>query len=331
MLVDIINEQVKTEQVTLIVINNLSDKALIDKIDNKVKVIQIGRKEKSRNPLPILKLNSFLFTYKLNIIHCHNHSIIRMIILKKKTVFTAHSMHLPTQEFKYYKKVFAISNAVKNDIEQRSKIKPVLVYNGIKTEDIRYKENYNYDTFRIVQIGRLDHTIKGQHILLEALKMLINDKGFKNINVDFIGTGQDLNYLQNLVRDYQLDNYVTFLGIRDRAYIYEHLKDYDLFVQPSLYEGFGLTIVEAMAAKVPVLVADIDGPAEIIENGRYGFLFNVGNSEDCARSIIDIISTYGSNEIKEKINAAYTRVCKLFNIDVMVAALRDTYLDINKS
>ena len=86
-----------------------------------------------------------------------------------------------------------------------------------------------------------------------------------------------------------------------------------------------------MIAKVPVLSSNIDGPAEIIENGSYGFLFRVGNSEDCARSIFDIISTYGSNEIKEKINAAYTRACKLFNIDVMVDTLRYTYLDINKS
>lgn len=331
MLVDIMNKQVKKEQVTLIVINNLINKELIDRIDNKVKVIPIGRKENSRNPLPILKLNCLLIKHKPDVIHCHNESIIRIILFKNKSVFTAHSMRLSTRNLKYYKKVLAISHAVKTDIEGRSTIKAILVYNGIDTNCIKQKSNYNIDTFRIVQIGRLDHTIKGQNVLLEALNLLVHVHGINNINVDFIGVGKCLEFLQNLARSYQIENYVNFLGIKDRSYIYEHLRDYDLLLQPSFYEGFGLTIVEAMIAKVPVLSSNIDGPAEIIENGSYGFLFRVGNSEDCARSIFDIISTYGSNEIKEKINAAYTRACKLFNIDVMVDTLRDTYLDINKS
>lgn len=329
MLVDVMNEQVKNEQVTLVVINNLINKNLIDKIDNKVKVILIGRKEKSRNPLRILKLNCLLLKHKPDVIHCHNEAIIKVIFFKKKTVFTAHSMHIPINNFKHYKKVFAISNAVKTDIEQRSNIKPVLVYNGIKIDGIKHKSNYNFDTFRIVQVGRLDHTIKGQHVLLDALKILAHNKGIKNINIDFIGEGKSLDYLQNLVSDYQLESYVNFLGIKDRAYIYSHLKDYDLFVQSSLYEGFGLTVAEAMAAKLPVLVSDIDGPAEIIDNGRYGFLFRCGDSEDCARSILDIIRIYGSNEFMEKINAAHSRVSRFFNIDAMVQSLEKFYLETN--
>jgi glycosyltransferase involved in cell wall biosynthesis len=326
MLVDIINEQIKAHQVTLIIINNLVNKALIDKISNGVKVILLGRKEKSRNPLSILKLNYLLVKEKPEVIHCHNESIIRIILSRNKAVFTAHSMQLSTRNLKYYKKVLAISQAVKTDVEGRSNIKPILVYNGINNNLIKRKTNYYLNTFRIVQIGRLDHSIKGQHVLLDALNRLVHARGINNINVDFIGEGKSLEFLQNLARSYQLENHVNFLGIKDRSYIYEHLKDYDLFVQPSLHEGFGLTVIEAMSAKVPVLVADIDGPAEIIENGRYGFLFSVGNSDDCAKAIIDIINTYGSNEIMEKINSAYTRATKLFNIDVMVHTLLNIYL-----
>jgi glycosyltransferase involved in cell wall biosynthesis len=328
MLVDVVNEQVKTHQVTLIIINSLVNKALTDKINNKVKVIFIGRKEKSRNPLPILKLNCLLMKESPAVIHCHNESIIKIIPWKKKSVFTAHSLRIPTDNFRYYKRVIAISESVKSDIEQRSNIKPILVYNGIKTDSVKQKSDYAFNTFDIVQVGRLDHKIKGQTVLLEALKVLVHEKGIKNINVDFIGEGGSLEYLQKLVRDYQLINHVHFLGIRDRDYIYEHLKDYSLFVQPSFYEGFGLTVVEAMAAKVPVLVSDIDGQAEIIDRGRYGYLFRCGDSKDCAKSILNIINTYGKKQIMEKINAAHIHACKYFNIDIMVQNLGKIYSDI---
>ena len=57
-----------------------------------------------------------------------------------------------------------------------------------------------------------------------------------------------------MVVELNLEKHVRFLGNQSREYVYSHLKDYDLFVQPSRFEGFGLTVAEAMAACVPVLV-----------------------------------------------------------------------------
>jgi len=328
MLDDVINEQVKKHQVTIIIINNITDKSLIEKIDAKVKVVLLGRKVKSRNIFPILKLNCNLLKIRPDVIHCHNHFIIKMITLKSKAVFTAHVMHIPTLNLKYYKRVIAMSNAVKEDIEQRSNIKPVLIYNGVRTQDIVCKYNYSFNIFRILQIGRLEHMIKGQNILLEALQIMVYDKNIKNIHVDFLGAGQSLEYLQNLESDYQLEDHITFLGSKDRAYIYEHLKDYNLLVQPSLYEGFGLTIVEAMAAKVPVLVSDIDGPAEIVDRGHYGYLFKSKDATDLAKNIMHLMRIQGSDEFMKKINAAHIRAFKLFNISEMIKALENIYFEI---
>ncbi|MBN1186141.1 MAG: glycosyltransferase family 4 protein [Bacteroidales bacterium] len=325
MLVDIINEQSKTNPTTIVIINNVIDKTLINKIESRVKVFSIGRKERCRNPLPILKLNYLLLKIQPDVIHCHNESIAKIIFFKKKIVFTAHSMNVPTNNLSRYNKVFAISNAVKNDIEKRSNIKPFLIYNSVRTNDIICKNDYSFKIFRIVQIGRLEHSIKGQNILLEALKVLVYNKGIQNINVDFIGIGNSLDYLKNLTKDYKLEKHVKFLGLRDRSYIYEHLKDYNLLIQPSLHEGFGLTIVEAMAAKVPVLVSDIGGPKEIVDKGRFGFLFKSGNCVDCANKILQIIREYGSNQLVENINAAHTYVSKYFNINNMIKILNKEY------
>ena len=59
-----------------------------------------------------------------------------------------------------------------------------------------------------------------------------------------------------------------------------------MFVQPSRYEGFGLTVAEAIAACLPVLVSDIEGPMEIIENGKYGMHFRAADATDCANKIL---------------------------------------------
>ena len=76
-----------------------------------------------------------------------------------------------------------------------------------------------------------------------------------------------------MVQNLHLENEVVFEGLKDQSWVYQNLCNYDLFIQPSRYEGFGLTVAEAIAAKVPVLVSNIEGPLEIIDGGRLGMSF----------------------------------------------------------
>ena len=84
-----------------------------------------------------------------------------------------------------------------------------------------------------------------------------------------------------------------------------------MFVQPSIYEGFGLTVAEAMAAKIPVLVSENQGPLEIIDNGKYGYYFKNGDANDCADKIINIIE---QGVDKNLIEAAYNRVEENYSV-----------------
>ena len=312
MLIDIINEQVKKEDVTLIIINDEISEKNLNNVNKDIKVILIRRKESSRNPVPIIKLNWYLFKLKPDVIHCHNHKAIQLLI-KKNAVLTVHDVKIPTYNFKYYKKLFAISEAVKKDIEKRANITPIVVYNGIRIDDIKQRENYEFDKVRIVQVSRLNHEKKGHHILLQALKILIQEKSIKNITVDFIGEGDSLKYLQSIVKENNLEKHINFLGLKDRKYVYNHLRDYNLLVQPSLYEGFGLTIAEAMAAKIPVLVSNIEGPMEIIDSGKYGFWFEKGDAECLAKSIKSIYEL-DESILTTKINNAYEFVKDNFSV-----------------
>jgi glycosyltransferase involved in cell wall biosynthesis len=319
MLVDIINEQVLKIDVNLVIINDSYNKELVQQIDNKIKVYFINRKEGSRNPFSVIKLNALLYYLNADILHCHNHNIIPLLlsIFRRKAVLTLHRMGIPTLYLNKFIKLFAISKAVKSDILERSNIISEVIYNGIHNDIIQVREKQTFvRIFKIVQIGRLDYAIKGQHLVIEAIHTL-KTQGLNNIQFDLIGTGNSELFLNELVIKYELEKQINFLGLRDRNYIYSHLKNYDLLIQPSLFEGFGLTIIEAMAAKIQVLVSDIDGPIEIIQNGKYGNFFQKGNAKQLAESIKNIIQSTNYDEQVRKLENAYEYAKQNFDVSIM--------------
>ena len=134
----------------------------------------------------------------------------------------------------------------------------------------------------------MEHGIKGQHLILKALHRLSSS----HISIDFIGDGSSYNYLKEVTRQLKLEKQVNFLGNCDIEWIYHHLCDYHLLVQPSISEGFGLTIAEGMAAGVPVLVSDLPAPLEIIDKGRQGYYFRHNDVDDLCRMLRYIIKHY---------------------------------------
>ena len=313
MLVDILNEQVKAAQVYFIIINSEINQNLLSDIDSRVQTICLGRKENSRNPWHFIKLNWLLLKWNPDIIHCHQQSIIKALFSRSKCILTIHSMDVITTNLHKYRRIFAISHAVKKDIERRSNCKPVLLYNGVQIDEIKKKDNFALTHgFGIVQVSRLVHNVKGQHVLLKAVQILVHEKKKKNLQVEFIGEGDSLTYLKNLAHEYELGDHVAFLGNMERKNIYNKLANYQLLVQPSLQEGFGLTIAEGMAAKIPVLISNIEGPMEVIGNGKFGTSFRGGNAQDCAEKIEEIMNNY--SEKIDKTHQAYTYVVETFDI-----------------
>lgn len=316
MLVDILNTQIKSTPVTLIVVNNSYNTTLLSKINKKVTIVFINRSKGSKNPYPVFKLNFLLLKNQFDVVHCHNHNIAPLIFpfLKKKLVLTVHDVGISDKYFRRYHKLFAISKIVKDDIFNRSGLHAILIYNGICAQLVQKKSKYeNYENFRILMISRLVHEKKGQHIVIEAIKLLKN-KGNNNVILDIIGEGPSESFLKKMIKKYHLGNQINMIGAQDRDFIYKHIKDYELLVQPSLFEGFGLTVAEGMAAKVPVLVSNIEGPMEIIENGKYGFYFEKENAENLAFQIEKIIKTYNKEGSRLKIVKAFDRVTREFDI-----------------
>ena len=319
MLVDMANEQqFLGHKIAIIVINESLEPSIVNRINENICLFRLDRKNRSKNLLHVIKLiKIFNIKFKADIIHSHDPQL--GFLLKCSSfipvLLTIHGPAFDTSQMKYYKKLIAISGAVKKDVESRSRNKCEIIYNGIKINSIKTRsEIFVPKDFNVILVGRLDTLVKGQDLLVKAAHHLVITKGLKNIKFFIVGEGSSRKSLEELIVSLELEGYIFLLGNKDREWIYGNLHNYDLFIQPSRMEGFGLTVAEAMAAKVPVIATDIEGPAEILEYGKHGILFENNNSEDLALSIEQAIHLYETGEIVKIIDSAYNHCLSNFNI-----------------
>ena len=121
---------------------------------------------------------------------------------------------------------------------------------------------------------------------------------------------------------------VSLLGRKDREYVYAHLCDYDMLILPSRSEGFGLTVVEAMCAKVPVMVSNLEGPMEVIDGGRLGYTFASDDVDDLSAGLCRFISEGPDMSI---IGKAYEFALKEFDINVTADKYMSMYKKVIRS
>lgn len=324
MLVDIVNEQVKTQDVAVFVVNCVVDEVLVNKLDKRVLLVLCNRKPGSKNPIPIMKLNRMMYTFHPDIIHCHEDKLTGLLFRNKTPlVRTIHNTHSSSKEYIRFESLCCISNAVQKYTVSQGYPDSVVVYNGIHLDHIPMCTAPAAKTGpkRIVCVGRL-HPMKGQPILIESANELINERGVKDFTIDFIGDGELRKELEELSIKYGVENHIRFLGSKPREWFYPKLKDYDLFVLPSVSEGFGLTLAEAVAARIPVLTCDLPGPMEVIAGGRYGQYFKTGDSHSLTNKIVDILQK--GSDIK-MIEDAWQYVKDHFDITITSQKYIDVY------
>lgn len=322
MLVDIANKQaLMGNQVAIMIINNNIEKTILDRIENSVKIFSINRSIGSKSisslfrfTLALLKLNDY------NIIHCHSSAIGKKLRLvsKPKRILTIHGLNLDIPPLKHYNGLFAISKAVKSDIEKRSPLSSTVVYNGIDTSRVSIKNLTPLNdkrSFRIVQIGRLLSREKGQDLLIQALHLLVSKFEYHNVSVDFVGCGPSLKDLNDLACSLRIESKINFLGNKSREWVYDNLSSYDVLVQPSRFEGFGLSTIEAMAAKLPVIVASNGGPEEIVNYGEYGFVFRNDDYIDLSDKLFETLQLISNNKIQPIVDKAHQYCIRNFHIN----------------
>lgn len=293
MLGDIAGEQAAAQRVWIIVCNRDIDASVAQGIARNVRLVSLGRPRGSANPWYLVKLLFRLWWIRPDVVHVHQESFGRIRrLIPAPAVLTVHNTRLPLgKEIAGFDSVCCISEAVRDDVVARFPgCRPRVIYNGIDFKAVRFKARYGGSPFRIVQVSRLAHEQKGQDLLIRSLRLVLDRLGEGSVRLDFIGEGASLDYLKRLTVECGVEERCRFLGGSNRQSIYGSLHEYDLLVQPSRYEGFGLTVIEGMAAGLPVLVSDIEGPKEIIAEGQLGWCFRSEDTLDLLSKIIELIS-----------------------------------------
>jgi glycosyltransferase involved in cell wall biosynthesis len=131
------------------------------------------------------------------------------------------------------------------------------------------------DTFRLLCLGRLSEE-KGHMVLIEAIS-----KVKRPVVCDIYGEGKLKDVLEKNVRDKGI-----VLNIKNpEINVYGLFEKYDFLVLPSLSETFGMVIIEALSAGLPVVATDCDGPKELIVSGKNGLLAKRGDADHLATKI----------------------------------------------
>lgn len=250
-----------------------------------------------------------------NIIHAHDWLVAPLAIelkhmLRKPLITTFHSteygrrrgIHTDFQrhihELEWYLayeswKVIVCSWYMRNELLTTLSLPADKIYvipNGVHPIDLskpldywRVRRRYALDWEKIVLfVGRMAYE-KGVHVLLNAARILLSRRW--DVKFLIVGEGPMRSYLINLSRQYGIYNKVYFPGFVDDNELSEIYRISDIAVFPSLYEPFGIVVLEAMSAKLPVIVSDVGGFSEIVQSGVNGIKVPPGDPVSLANAI----------------------------------------------
>ena len=159
-------------------------------------------------------------------------------------------------------------NAIATDFGKHLQHKIKTIYNGVIIDDIKEKAQRNFTNPTFLVVSHLRES-KGIQDLIEAVALLPATIKSKLV-IDIYGDGPHKASLLNKIRDKQLDMNFNFKG--SVMNLKELYSNYDYMLQPTHMECFSLSILESLAANVPVITTNVGGNQEVITNNENGFI-----------------------------------------------------------
>jgi glycosyltransferase involved in cell wall biosynthesis len=186
-----------------------------------------------------------------------------------------------------WEKVIALSLSTKDKLIKSgiNKNNIITIYGGVNNDFFKGVKVKKNKRFKICCVSRLVG-YKNIDVLIKAAKII------KEKNIDFklviIGDGPERNNLLNLIQNLHLGSQIEIKSNLSRLNLAKELKSSSVFCLPSSEEGFGLVILEALAAGIPYIVSDIPVLREITQNGKGGLFFKEKDSKDLANKLITL-------------------------------------------
>ncbi len=261
------------------------------------------------------RLARLLRGYNTDILHAHQYTpffyslVARLLCRRPPILFTEHGRHFP--DFPRRKRMLvnrlllerrdrvvgvgkAVGEAlIANEGIPRDRVG--IIYNGIDTNKfarqfenptaIRSELGLTDADFVILMVARLDY-LKDHATAVRCLHRLL--KQVPNAKLILVGEGPEQEKIEAVVHESQLQNHVRFLGLRKD--IHRLLSASDVFLLTSISEGIPLTVIEAMATRLPVVATRVGGMAEVIEHESTGFLSDSGDADGLAAHLRQLAS-----------------------------------------
>jgi len=270
----------------------------------------------------------------IDVQHVHVSPLVRMIKEKNNLVLTCHGTEIGrtiglygripvgliqfTSTIEKYtlsklNRIIAVSTRVKKeliDYYNVSKEKILLIPNGIDISEFKNKQEstpnlhskFNAD-YILTNVGGYSK-IKGIYEVIKALKHI------RDLNWIFIviggGPRKDLILVKKLLKQFNLDNRVLLLGSLKKELVKNIVQEADIYIHPSLYESFGIAVLEAMALNKPIVASRIDSLEELVNDA--GILVNVGDISGLANAIRNLLE---DSELRKRLaQKAFQRALK---------------------
>lgn len=187
--------------------------------------------------------------------------------------------------YNQYKKIVAVSDSTKEilletfpEYEQKIKVIYDIIDPSLINEMAYLGEGYNdnFNGIRLLTIGRLDKQ-KGYDIALKACKRL-KENGI-NFRWYVLGKGPLKSEIVEQIKQYSLEEHFILLGVKANPYPF--IKDCDIYVQTSKFEGFGLAIAEARILNKPVVTTRFDAVFNQMIDGKNGLVVDIDSGSVC--------------------------------------------------
>lgn len=292
------------------------------------------------------KLRKVIQKERITIVHSQTPSNTAVLGLslfgcKTKLLTTIHGFSFLNSNKLYQHFVFGISKAMlfvsnyqqKLYIQRCSKLqrkKCYVVYNGIDTT--KYEKEHNTPDFyknadtvlKLCVVGNI-RSARTYDVILKAISHLRVD-GIKNIGLYIIGnTPQEEEGLLDryimLSKENGLDDIVHFVG--SRSDVPAILQSSDIYIMSSI-ETFGISVVEAITSKLPVIVNDFNVMQEITENGKLATLYKTGDSYDLAEKIKYVVNNLEYYRTKAIDDSEYVK--EKYSIENYISQLNKIYV-----
>ena len=135
-------------------------------------------------------------------------------------------------------------------------------------------------------VGRIDKFHKGLDLLIEGYKIYKEQNGKAKLWI--VGDGQDLEYLKKYTKENNLQDFVTFFGSKFGNEKLNLMKNMDVFIHTSRFEGFPMAILESFGLNVPILISDETNVGEYVTKYSVGILLKENTPSEISKEMLNL-------------------------------------------